>query len=106
MYIHELQDWPRFDWNRERLAEPLADVRHRQSRYALPQIWPLSAIIRYSRGSSGFGARGARFLFAYVARERLPPQIIRGLLEVDSDAHGFCSRACGFVRCRRRIACA
>jgi Fic family protein len=32
MYIHELQDWPRFDWNREQLAEPLADVRHRQGR--------------------------------------------------------------------------
>src|ERR1700724_3055405 len=32
MYIHELQDWPRFDWNREQLAEPLASVRDRQSR--------------------------------------------------------------------------
>ena len=32
MYIHELPDWPRFDWNRERLAEPLAAVRHRQGR--------------------------------------------------------------------------
>ena len=32
MYIHELKDWPRLDWNRERLAEPLAAVRHRQGR--------------------------------------------------------------------------
>ena len=32
MYIHELKDWPRFDWNRERFAEPLAAVRHRQGR--------------------------------------------------------------------------
>ena len=32
MYIHELPDWPRFEWNRERLAEPLASVRHRQGR--------------------------------------------------------------------------
>src|SRR5713226_7982953 len=32
MYIHELEYWPRFDWDRERLAEPLADVRHRQGR--------------------------------------------------------------------------
>jgi len=32
LYIHELQGWPRFDWNRERLAEPLAAVRHRQGR--------------------------------------------------------------------------
>jgi Fic family protein len=32
MYIHELHDWPRFDWNRERLTEPLAAVRHRQAR--------------------------------------------------------------------------
>src|SRR5271156_1121422 len=32
MYIHELQGWPRFDWNRERLAEPLAAVRHQQGR--------------------------------------------------------------------------
>jgi Fic family protein len=32
LYIYELPDWPRFTWNRERLAEPLADVRHRQGR--------------------------------------------------------------------------
>ena len=32
MYNHELQEWPRFDWSRERLAEPLAAVRHRQGR--------------------------------------------------------------------------
>jgi Fic family protein len=32
MYIHELQDWPRFYWNREQLAEPLAAVRHQQGR--------------------------------------------------------------------------
>jgi Fic family protein len=34
MYIHELSTWPQFDWNRERLAEPLADIRHRQGRLA------------------------------------------------------------------------
>src|SRR5712692_3739330 len=32
MYVHELPDWPRFTWNRERLAELLAAVRHRQGR--------------------------------------------------------------------------
>src|SRR2546422_11096890 len=32
MHIHELQDRPRFYWNREQLAEPLASVRHRQGR--------------------------------------------------------------------------
>src|SRR6266852_4320550 len=32
MYIHELHDWPRFQWNRQRLAELLATVRHRQGR--------------------------------------------------------------------------
>ena len=32
MYIYELPDWPRFHWDRERLAEPVADVRHRQGR--------------------------------------------------------------------------
>lgn len=32
MYIYELPDWPRFDWNRDRLAEPLAAVRHQQGR--------------------------------------------------------------------------
>src|SRR5215467_281751 len=32
MYIHELSDWPRFRWDRDRLAEPLASVRHRQGR--------------------------------------------------------------------------
>ena len=34
MYIHELSDWPRFKWDREQLAEPLADIRHRQGRLA------------------------------------------------------------------------
>ncbi|HEV8414177.1 MAG TPA: Fic family protein [Bryobacteraceae bacterium] len=32
MYIHELKEWPRFTWNAEQLAEPLASVRHRQGR--------------------------------------------------------------------------
>src|ERR1700723_1115020 len=32
MYIHELPDWPQFTWNRDRLALPVADVRHRQGR--------------------------------------------------------------------------
>ena len=32
MYIHELKDWPRFRWNTERIAEPLASVRHQQGR--------------------------------------------------------------------------
>ena len=32
MYIHELSDWPHLTWDRERLAEPLADIRHRQGR--------------------------------------------------------------------------
>src|SRR5262249_1664 len=32
MYIHELQNWPQFTWNRDQLAEPLASVRHRQGR--------------------------------------------------------------------------
>lgn len=30
MYIHESNDWPRFRWNIERLAEPLSCVRYRQ----------------------------------------------------------------------------
>jgi len=32
MHIHELQDWPRYRWDTDRLAEPLASVRHRQGR--------------------------------------------------------------------------
>src|SRR5262245_49783550 len=32
MYIHELNDWPRFDWSAEAIAAPLASVRDRQSR--------------------------------------------------------------------------
>lgn len=32
MYIHQLDDWPRFRWDRDRLADLLADVRHRQGR--------------------------------------------------------------------------
>jgi Fic family protein len=32
MYIHELPGWPRFTWDRDLLAEPLAAVRHEQGR--------------------------------------------------------------------------
>src|SRR5439155_11292265 len=32
MYIHEQKHWPRLYWDRERLAEPLAAVRHEQGR--------------------------------------------------------------------------
>lgn len=32
LYIHELRDWPAFRWNPEHLAQPLADIRHRQGR--------------------------------------------------------------------------
>jgi len=31
-YIHQLPGWPAFHWSRERLAEPLAAIRHRQGR--------------------------------------------------------------------------
>ena len=32
MYIHQLREWPRFDWREESLAQPLAGVRYRQGR--------------------------------------------------------------------------
>jgi len=32
MYIYERSTWPRFDWERDRIATLLADVRHRQGR--------------------------------------------------------------------------
>src|SRR6266516_2810192 len=32
MYIHELKEWPRFTWEAEQIAEPLASARHRQGR--------------------------------------------------------------------------
>lgn len=32
LYIHDLREWPQFEWNTERLAEPLAAVRLRQGR--------------------------------------------------------------------------
>jgi len=32
MYIHELEDWPKFRWGADRLSEPLASARHRQGR--------------------------------------------------------------------------
>src|SRR5262245_27185669 len=32
MYVHELKDWPKVSWGTDRLAEPLASVRHRQGR--------------------------------------------------------------------------
>lgn len=31
-YIHELENWPKFEWNQEHLADQLAIVRHRQGR--------------------------------------------------------------------------
>jgi len=31
-YIHLLPDWPRFFWDREAIATPLAAIRHRQGR--------------------------------------------------------------------------
>ncbi len=31
-YIHELPDWPKFRWDQDRLAGPLAAVRHQQGR--------------------------------------------------------------------------
>lgn len=31
-YIHQRQDWPNFRWDRQRLIEPLASVRHHQGR--------------------------------------------------------------------------
>jgi len=31
-HIHELREWPNFRWNHEKLAGPLAAVRHRQGR--------------------------------------------------------------------------
>src|SRR6478609_11182512 len=32
MYIHEHNDWPKFTWNSENLANLLADIRHRQGK--------------------------------------------------------------------------
>lgn len=34
IYIHDLEDWPAFRWDAERLAEPLAAVARRQGRFA------------------------------------------------------------------------
>ncbi len=31
-YIHQLPEWPHFQWDRQALAEPLARIRHRQGR--------------------------------------------------------------------------
>jgi Fic family protein len=31
-HIHQLSDWPRFYWDQNTLAAPLADIRHRQGR--------------------------------------------------------------------------
>ncbi|MCW5966769.1 MAG: DUF4172 domain-containing protein, partial [Bryobacterales bacterium] len=32
MYLHELEDWPKFHWSAETIAAPLATVRDRQTR--------------------------------------------------------------------------
>ena len=31
-YIYQLHDWPRFHWDQDALAAPVADIRHRQGR--------------------------------------------------------------------------
>jgi Fic family protein len=31
-YIHQLREWPRFQWDQKALAGPLAEIRHRQGR--------------------------------------------------------------------------
>lgn len=31
-YIHQLPDWPGFQWHHEAVAAPLAEIRHRQGR--------------------------------------------------------------------------
>src|SRR5665213_905847 len=31
-YLHQLRDWPKFEWDQNALASPLADIRHRQGR--------------------------------------------------------------------------
>ncbi|MGC1717789.1 MAG: DUF4172 domain-containing protein [Isosphaeraceae bacterium] len=33
MYIYQRDDWPRFHWDQDRLANHLAAVRHRQGRF-------------------------------------------------------------------------
>src|SRR5438093_1246107 len=35
-YIHELPNWPKFQWDQKALAAPLAAVRHRQGRLVGP----------------------------------------------------------------------
>jgi Fic family protein len=32
LFVHQLPDWPRFHWDRDTLAAPLAEIRHRQGR--------------------------------------------------------------------------
>src|SRR5215831_6548091 len=32
LYIHQLEDWPRFHWDRERVGQALAAIRYRQGR--------------------------------------------------------------------------
>lgn len=32
MDIHQLRDWPNFDWNNEKIAQLLAELRHKQGR--------------------------------------------------------------------------
>lgn len=33
MYVHQRPTWPKMSWNHDRVAGPLADVRHRQGRF-------------------------------------------------------------------------
>ncbi len=35
-YFHDLPDWPDFQWDQEKLAGPLAGLRHRQAADTYP----------------------------------------------------------------------
>jgi hypothetical protein len=55
-YIHELAGWPNLCWSNERLAEPLAAVRHRQGRLIGRMEafgFPLSVAADGSGGAAG-----------------------------------------------------
>jgi len=74
MHIHELAEWPGFHWNKERLAEPLAQVRHRQG------------LLIGRMGALGFNLRQEAFLqtlttdvikSSEIEGERLEPEQVR-----------------------------
>ncbi len=71
LYVHQLKDWPKFLWDKANLAEPLAEIRHRQG------------LLLGRMGSLGFETRAEAALYS-LTEEVLKSSAIEGAV-LDKD---------------------